>query len=433
MKVGYVGLGAMGGALAGRLLPDLPPVVWDLNPDAVERMVRMGASTVPALSDVARACDVVILCLPRSESVEQALFSQGGLADGLTPGKIVVDQTSGLPAATGAMARRLEERGVAMVDAPVAGGVPAARAGRVTIMMSGAEDVCDTVGPILRTISPKVYRCGTRVGDGQALKLVNNSINAGYRMATLEIVALGRKLGLSLPAMTRALNDGRGANFTSRALLTALVEDRPSTDFALALMIKDLNQALALGFDCGAPLPVTTIARGLMLMSRNALGDGARLDDVVGSVEAMAGTVLRVPPDKAPADEARLLELVGNSVAACNRAVALENAALGVKLGLDVDLMATVVNDGSAWSADAECLLPALSTGRPSTRTTLGEAAADLTELVRLSMAHGAPVLAAGEVRAIIAAAANAIGPDASLDALTGCYEAAAGATFRKN
>ena len=292
MKVGYLGLGAMGGMLARRLVSAGNLIVWDLNRQSLDDLAALGADTAKSAADLARRCDLILLCLPRTAAVRQAIFGPEGLAEGLSPGKIVVDQTSGVPSETNAIAASLAARGIGMIDAPVSGGVAAAAAGTVTVIVSGDEEVWQRARPALDGLSSKVFYCGTRVGDGQALKLVNNAIGAGYRMATLECVATGRKHGLGLGTLTDAINGGSGANFTSRNMLPAVLDGRAATNFALSLMIKDLNEAIALGTRHGAPMPVTALARGMMQICLATCGEDARLDDVVRGIGGMSGAVI---------------------------------------------------------------------------------------------------------------------------------------------
>jgi 3-hydroxyisobutyrate dehydrogenase len=260
--VGYVGLGAMGGALAQNLLAGFDLHVLDRNPAALAAFAARGATAAPDGVTLARACDVVILCLPRSSDVREALFGASGLADGLAPGALVIDQTSGIPGQTAEMAEVLARRGILMVDAPVSGGVPAAAAGKVTIIASGPDAAWERGEFILRALSDKVFRCSDRVGDGQALKLVNNAIGMGFRVNALELVALGRKAGLGLAAMVDHLNAGLAANFTTRNMLAGLVEGRSTTNFALSLMAKDLSEAMALGLATQVGMPFTGATRG---------------------------------------------------------------------------------------------------------------------------------------------------------------------------
>jgi 3-hydroxyisobutyrate dehydrogenase len=301
MKVGYIGLGAMGSALARRLLRDHALSVWDINSAAVAAFEKLGASVAPSAAELARRCDVVLLCLPRSADVHQVIFGTGGLAEGLTPGKIVIDQTSGIPEETRHIARQLAQHGVAMLDAPVAGGVPAAEAGTITIMVSGATETYQAASPVLHTISSTVIRCGERLGDGQAIKLVNNVINASVRLATLEVVAMGRKAGLSLATLSEVINMSTACSRISQNVLPALLEGRAATNFALPLMVKDVDQAIALGIDAGAPMPIASLTRGLLQIGVNTLGKDARLEDVVGLIESMAGTRLVDAPGYGPA------------------------------------------------------------------------------------------------------------------------------------
>lgn len=293
MKVGYIGLGAMGAPLAQRLIGTYDLCVWDINTAAVAEFEKLGAGVASSAAELAYRCDVLMLCLPRTENVRQVIFGAQGLAQGLTPGKIIIDQTSGVPEQTRDIARQLEAKGVAMIDAPVAGGVAAARAGKVTIMVSGPDSAYQTVSPILHAISSNVFRCGERVGDGQAIKLVNNVMNAACRLATLEIVAMGRKSGLPLATLTDLLNKSTARNRITETMLPAIVEGRAATNFALPLMVKDVRQAIELGMNAGAPMPVSSIALGLLQTGVNTLGQDARLEDVVKLIESMAGTRLR--------------------------------------------------------------------------------------------------------------------------------------------
>ncbi len=123
--------------------------------------------------------------------------------------------------------------------------------------------------------------------------MVNNAMNAGVRLGTLEVVAMGRKAGLPLEVMTDVLNKGGARNQTTIRMLPAIAKGEPSTDFALSLMLKDLNQAVALGMEVGVPMPLTSVARALLQIGLNTLGSAARLEDMIGLIESMAATKLR--------------------------------------------------------------------------------------------------------------------------------------------
>ena len=280
----------MGRPLARHLVGKHTLTVYDLSPSAVAAFEELGARSASSCAELARGCDVVLLCLPRSQDVQQVLFAPQGLAEGLAPGAVVIDQTSGLPEKTREFTRRLAEQGVSMLDAPVSGAMALAVAGTISIIVSGPRDVFERVEPVLRDISPNVLYCGQRVGNGQALKSVNNFLSVCCRFSTLEIVALGRKLGLSMEAMTEALNWTAGRSYTSQGMLPAIMAGRASTKFHLALMIKDMNQAMTLGLDAGVPMPIGSAARGLLQIGLGLQGPDAQLEEMIGVVERMAAT-----------------------------------------------------------------------------------------------------------------------------------------------
>ena len=397
-RIGYVGLGAMGGALAAHLAgPDL--FVLDRNPAAVASLVAMGAKAAATLADLARDCEVIILCLPRTSDVRDALFGAGGLAEGLSPGKLVIDQTSGVPGQTAAIARDLAALGVAMLDAPVSGGVPAAKAGKVTIIASGPDMAWAQAEPILMRLSDKVLRCSDRAGDGQAMKLINNAIGgAGYRQAALELACLGRKFGFGLASMVDHLNAGPAANFTTRGMLMGVVEGRATTDFALALTLRDMNEMLALAAAVRVPMPMTAASRGIIQIGLNLLGRGARLEDVIPLAERLSDVTLRGSGGAKAAlpvglDEPAFMALFTRALTLCNALCVVEGVAAGQKYGLDMDQMVRILNAGSAWSRISETLLPALA-GRtiPVLGFSMAEGVAALADLAQLGAVADVPL-----------------------------------------
>jgi 3-hydroxyisobutyrate dehydrogenase len=291
VQIGYIGLGAMGGALARRLLLSHPLRVLDLDQGVVAAFEKQGATASASPAELARSCDVIMMCLPRSANVRQAILGENGLLDGLSAGKTVIDQTSGDPAETAAMAEQLSQHGVTMLDAPVSGGIGGAEAGTIAIMVSGPRAAYDDARSALLSISPNVEYVSNRIGDAQALKLINNAMSAGCRLATLEAAALGRKLGLPLSTIAEVLNRGPGRNKASKVMLPALMEGKPSAgSFALSLMLKDLNLATGLGMKCDAPMPIANLVRALLQAGVNTLGDKALLEDTVRLIDTMSST-----------------------------------------------------------------------------------------------------------------------------------------------
>ena len=433
MHIGYIGLGAMGGQLARRLLDTRALTVWDVSREAVAELEKHGAAEAPSAAAMARTCDVVVVCLPRSADVRQIIFGPEGLAEGFSAGMLIIDQTSGIPAETGRIAAELAARGVAIIDAPVSGNPAIVLAGRHTIMASGPDESYEKALPILQTLSPNLFRCGIRVGDGQAVKIVNNALNAATRLALLEVVATARKLGLSLEMITDAINNGSGRCHPSLMMLPALIEGRSWSNFGLALQLKDVTQAISLGFTCGVPMPIANITRFLLQIGVNIFGNRARLADMVPLIEQLARIRLvedeTVIPSQPPA-RAEVAMLLDSVMADCNRAIACECATLAFKFGLDLDAMARAINQSSGWSVAFEGIMRVLAHGGRTAAMPLGRRAAALKKASEMAFGCGAPMLIANAVGAIFETGVNDLGAEANIDELVHVFERAAGMKF---
>lgn len=420
----------MGGALVHWLIPHHDVMVCDLNPDAVAACVAKGAKAAATLPELARACDVIFLCLPRSANVEQALFGAGGLAPALTAGKIVVDQTSGLAHDTRRFAERLAEQGVTMLDAPVAGGVPSAQAGTITIMVSGPQTALDTVMPAFRNMTPKIYPASETVGDAQAVKTLNNMMNMVMRVTTLELAALAVKQGAALAPLTDALIAGAGGNFTTRTVLPAIVANRSVGDFRLLLMLKDNNQALALGAACEVPMPLSALARAVTQQNIHIIGPEAGLDEVNTYMQQACGVrFAKGTGDLSETDTQKLTATITMALAAANRAICYETLSVAAALGMNLRSFGSILNNGSAWSRECEAILDELDSGAPCPRT-IGETVQALRAIDDMSVAHGVTITMTGAVRAIYETAQKTLGARASVSQLARIYEANGGVTL---
>lgn len=437
MKIGYIGLGALGGQLARRFLAAHELCVWDLNAASAQEFEKLGARVAKSPAELGELCDVVLLCLPRSSDVRQVLLGTGGLAAALAPGKLVIDQTSGVARETRDIADELARRGIAMIDAAVSASPQIVGQGGATLMASGPDDAYDKALPVLRVITETVYRCGQRVGDGQAMKGVNNAINAGVRIGTLEAVAMGRKAGLSLASMTEVINRGDARNQTSEKMLPAIAEGRASTNFSLALMLKDVNQAVTLGMELGVPMPLTSVMRGLLQVGVNTVGPKAQLEDMIGVVESLAAVGLKPQADEPASvklegadDTDHALKLIEQTVSALCRLITYECVAVGVKYGLGVPAMSAVLNKSSAWSGVSLRVLPVLGSGEPTTDVRIRTMARDLQAAELLGLKSGAPMLLSSAVRTLFETGANQFGETAGVDDMARLYESMAAVDF---
>jgi 3-hydroxyisobutyrate dehydrogenase len=299
VSIGYIGLGNMGGALARRLQLKRKLFVYDLNDGAVQRMVANGSVACSTLTEVASHCEVIFLCLPTSEHVRAAVLGESGLAAAVKPGTLIIDQTTGDPVATRAMAQELRKRDVELVDAPVSGGALGAQAGTIAIMVGATPEQYARVHPILTLISANVIHAGD-VGAGQVIKLVNNMLSGAQRLLTLEAMTLAVKNGIDAHKACEILVAGGARNAFIEKFLPSILEGKLVTGFTLGLMHKDIQLACQLGNDSGVPLAFGNLARELYLMCIREMGPDAEVHAAAFVIERLAGTHL-VPPGFQPA------------------------------------------------------------------------------------------------------------------------------------
>jgi len=296
MKVGYVGLGNMGGRLASRLRQQYALAVFDRSDAAVQHLVNQGAAGCSSASALAAQCDVIMLCLPTSDHVRSVIFGEDGIAATAKPGTLIVDQTTGEPAATRAMAAELAERGLELIDAPVSGGPMGADQGTIAIMVGSTPAQFETVGPILRVISPNVFHAGG-VGAGHVTKLANNMLSAVYRVVSLEALALAVKNGVDPERALDIILASSGRNFYLETFVRShVLTGNLASGFTLGLLYKDVRLACQLGIDSGVPMFFGNLVKEFYQVCINDMGREAEVNAAALVMDRLAGTHV-VPPD----------------------------------------------------------------------------------------------------------------------------------------
>ena len=287
MKIGFVGLGRMGGALARRLMREHRLSVYDLRPEVREAFAAEGAEAMPSPVALARQCDLVLTCLPTSAEVREVIFGADGLAAGLKKGSLIADMTTGDPNQTRQMAEMLKAQEIELIDAPVSGGPHGAVAGTIAIIVGATVEQFARVRPVFAAISPNIFHTGG-VGTGQIMKLVNNVIAAGVRAATFEAVALGVKNGLDLKTCVDILQKGTARSYTTELALPGLLDPNRKMTFSLGLMHKDVRLATDVAAQSGVPMPLASAVREVFLTAINELGYETDLNDLIRVCERQA-------------------------------------------------------------------------------------------------------------------------------------------------
>ena len=258
MKLGFIGLGIMGKPMAANLLKAGNTLnVFNRSRDPVDELIRLGAVERFNPKEVALSSDVILLMLPDSPDVEQVVTGENGIAEGLSPGKIVVDMSSIDPAVSQRLAQRLLDQGVFMLDAPVSGGEIGAMNGELAIMVGGDAQTFEKVKPILQALGRKVTLVGGH-GAGNAVKLINQIIVAINIAGVSEAMSLGKRAGLDLAIVYEAIKSGLAGSRVMDTKMANLIQEQYSPGFRVKLHRKDLNNAIRLSQKLGASLPFTT-------------------------------------------------------------------------------------------------------------------------------------------------------------------------------
>ena len=294
MRVGFIGLGAIGRPIAVHLAHRYDLVVWNRTQARADSFGReTGAALAATPRQAAAGRELVFTCLPNSPEVELILYGPDGLEAGLEPGAILVDLTSGIPAASRRIAERLAERHIAFLDAPVSGGTAGAEAGTLTIMVGGDAEQFERIRPVLEAFGRRIVRVGP-VGAGHALKAVHNMLIAVNVFALGEGLTTLAKAGVTPRVALEVINNANGRSFVSEKLVPERVLTGlwPRT-FRLALLDKDVDIARALAADEGVEAPLIETVSELLHRARATLGEEADHVEAIRMHERQAGVELR--------------------------------------------------------------------------------------------------------------------------------------------
>jgi 3-hydroxyisobutyrate dehydrogenase len=259
-RVGFVGMGTMGAAMAANLArAGAPLVVWKRTPGRAADVIALGAQESATAAELAGRSAAVVVCLSDTPDVEAVLFGPAGIAEGIGTGGLVIDCSTISPEGTRGFAARLAGQGVGFVDAPVSGGSEGAQKGTLTIMCGGSDEDVARARPILEAMGKTITHMGP-VGAGQATKAVNQVILAGTYLGVAEGLVLAIKAGLDPERVVEALAGGAAGSWVLQNRSGRMIADDYPIGFKIALHRKDLGIALELARQVGAALPVAGLA-----------------------------------------------------------------------------------------------------------------------------------------------------------------------------
>jgi 3-hydroxyisobutyrate dehydrogenase len=249
---------------------------FDLNPQALEELARDGGVPCQTAAAACDGADAVVLMVVNAEQAEQVLFTDGAAA-ALGQSKLAILMATCPPDRVREIGAKLADMGVDFLDAPVSGGVTGAEKAALTIMAGGPKATFDRARPILDSLGDKVRHIGLKLGDGAAMKTVNQLLCGVHIAAAAECVALAKKLGLDGKAVIDILSQSAAGSWMLADRGPRMVTDDPPVTSAVDIFVKDMGIVLAAGEQAKLGLPLSALARQLFLQAAG-IGLG-RADD----------------------------------------------------------------------------------------------------------------------------------------------------------
>jgi len=300
-SIGFIGLGAMGMAIASRLLAkDHRVTAHDIRPELRDPWIRLGGRWAASPAEAALGAQALVLMVASSDQVESVLFDAKGSLSALAPGTVVIVHSTVSPSYSRQLGERLARAGFPMLDAPVSGGVVAAGNGTLSVMASGSKEAFAASEGVLAAISAKLHRIGDEPGLGSMVKTVNQLLAGAHIALAAEAMAFGAKAGVNTQVLFDVISSSAGNSWMFTNRVPHMLDDDYRPLSAVNIFVKDLGIVLDMARELRFPAPLAALAHQLFIMA--AASGHAKEDDaaVVKVYESLTGArVARGPDDQA--------------------------------------------------------------------------------------------------------------------------------------
>lgn len=281
-KIAFFGLGNMGAPMASNLLAaGYDVAVFDLFPEAVQRLVDAGATTATSPESLITDCDIVVSMLPAGKHVRELYIGESGLIHVLNENTLVIDSSTIDSASAQLVADTLQTKGIQFIDAPVSGGVAGAKAGTLSFMVGGQDSAFAKAQPILEVMGKNIFHAGA-VGAGQVAKVCNNMLLSVLMVGTSEALQLGIDNGLDPKVLSEIMSKSSGNNWTLDVYnpCPGVLDNVPSSNnyqggFMTNLMLKDLGLAMDTAVTSQSSTPLGALCRNLYSIHQKS-GNGEK-------------------------------------------------------------------------------------------------------------------------------------------------------------
>jgi L-threonate 2-dehydrogenase len=296
-NVGVIGLGAMGGGMAG----SLRRAGWqvhavDARPGVAQAFATQGGVACGSPAELAQYCDVIVSVVVNAAQTETVLFGEGGCAQAMKRGSVFVMCSTVDPAWSTALESRLAERGLLYLDAPISGGAAKAAAGEITMMTAGRPEAYEKCGALLDAMAAKVYRLGERAGAGSKVKIINQLLAGVHIAAAAEAMALGLREGVDAAALYEVITHSAGNSWMFENRMAHVLAGDYTPLSAVDIFVKDLGLVLDLARASKFPLPLSSTAHQMFMQASTA---GFAKEDDSAVIKIFPG--IELPPAKGKA------------------------------------------------------------------------------------------------------------------------------------
>lgn len=281
LRIGFIGVGVMGRPMVHNLLQaGFPCTVYDVNPTPIEALVAEGATSAESAAEVAKESDIFITMVVNDTQFTATLFDPGNAASALQAGAVVIGMSTMSMKTVQDAADRLKNLGIYYLDAPVSGGEVGATKGTLSIMVGGPDDVLEHCRPVLSVLGSNIYHVGQKVGDGQAVKMINQLMVCVQNAVAAEALTLGEKVGLDKAMLLEIISKSAGSSwiFSDRGPRMVSEQFSPPKS-ALNILVKDLGFVINTANDIGYPLLLGSVAYQLYKMA--SIKGWGNLDDSI--------------------------------------------------------------------------------------------------------------------------------------------------------
>lgn len=280
MRIGFIGLGAMGLPMARNLLQGGFEVAgFDQRAEAVNSLAEAGGIAAKSSADAARKCDVLILMVVNAAQAESILFSDGAL-EATKSGACVMLMATCPPQAVENIEARVSAAGRGFLDSPVSGGVVGAKAATLSIMFSGDPATVECTRPVLDALGDKLFHIGDRPGQGAMAKTINQLLCGVHVAAAAEAMSLAEKAGVPTDIMLEIVSGSAASSWMLRDRGERMLQENPQVTSAVDIFVKDLGIVMAAGTSTRAALPIAAAAHQ-MFLAASGQGRGAEDDSKV--------------------------------------------------------------------------------------------------------------------------------------------------------